>query len=331
MFFLFSIAAGQKVVHLALEVSETKKQAYAQGTLDNLQGIKDRYWKFCIESRIQPFPASHVHLAFFGQYLADAGLKPSTIKNYLSGVRTLHRMWNLPEPGFNAGLDLFLRGLDRRYATRPARAKPILPSLLLCMVKLLDLNNAFQATLHCLLIFAFFGLLRKSNLTPNTCKQFDPKKQLLRGDIFCFDNKILVSIKWSKTIQCAERDYFIPMHGIPSSRLCPVSSFLNMKRVNPQLLSSPAFCNLDGSPITYRQYNLAIKLLVQGCRLNPHGYSTHSLRRGGATWAAMCGVDTKLIKSLGDWKSDCFHDYIDFPVTARSRAFHLMAYPLTHR
>ena len=46
--------------------------------------------------------------------------------------------------------------------------------------------------------------------------------------------------------------------------------------------------------------------------LDPNHYSSHSFRRGGATWAFKCGVSAELIQLQGDWKSDAYKLYLKY-------------------
>ena len=48
--------------------------------------------------------------------------------------------------------------------------------------------------------------------------------------------------------------------------------------------------------------------------------SSHSFRRGGATWALSCGVPGGIVKLLGDWKSAEYLVYLDqIPQTVLDR------------
>ena len=51
--------------------------------------------------------------------------------------------------------------------------------------------------------------------------------------------------------------------------------------------------------------------------LNPLEYSTHWVRRGGTSWSFRSQVPVDLIKSHGDWKSDCYQKYISFSMEDR--------------
>ena len=41
-----------------------------------------------------------------------------------------------------------------------------------------------------------------------------------------------------------------------------------------------------------------------------HMYGSHSCRKGGATAAAAAGVEERLIRRHGNWRSECVHIYI---------------------
>ena len=53
-------------------------------------------------------------------------------------------------------------------------------------------------------------------------------------------------------------------------------------------------------------------------------YGTHSLRRGGATFAASIGVPRHVIQAIGDWRSDAVDEYIKVPLASRVQAAELM-------
>jgi hypothetical protein len=60
----------------------------------------------------------------------------------------------------------------------------------------------------CLFLTAFFLMIRKSNLVPNSAKTFQYQKQLIRENIE-FDSKsyvLIFHINWSKTIQYGETE-----------------------------------------------------------------------------------------------------------------------------
>jgi len=57
-----------------------------------------------------------------------------------------------------------------------------------------------------------------------------------------------------------------------------------------------------------------IKACVSAIGLDPAEYTSHSFRRGGATYAFQSGGTAELIKKLGDWRNDAYLEYIDCPL-----------------
>ena len=84
--------------------------------------------------------------------------------------------------------------------------------------------------------------------------------------------------------------------------------------------SDPAFFSyISGQkvPISYNLLQDFIKKAVAALGLNPVKYSSHSLRRGGASWAFHSRVPGELIQSHGDWTSLCYLRYLDFSLEER--------------
>ena len=57
---------------------------------------------------------------------------------------------------------------------------------------------------------------------------------------------------------------------------------------------------------------------------DPARFGCHSLRRGGATFAASAGVPPYFIKLQGDWSSDCYTRYIALSTDSKFMAPSLM-------
>ena len=51
--------------------------------------------------------------------------------------------------------------------------------------------------------------------------------------------------------------------------------------------------------------------------LDPNAFSSHSLRRAGATWAFQSQVPGELIQTHGDWTSTAYLRYLDFSLNER--------------
>ena len=177
-----------------------------------------------------------------------------------------------------------------------------------------------DATFWCLVLFAFFLMARKSNLVPDTVSRFSPGKQLCRNDVRNLDGYLLVTIKWSKTIQFGERVLRIPVLAIPNSILCPVHAYIHMCKLVPGRGEWPLFLTKEGRylvPITYSQLHAGLKKLVAATGREPSLYSSHSFRRAGASWALRARVPSELIQLHGDWRSDAYKAYLKFSLEVK--------------
>ena len=158
-------------------------------------------------------------------------------------------------------------------------------------------------------------MVRKSNLVPNSVKKFDPTKQLCRKNVVLHSDHLVVFISWSKTIQFGDRKLEIPLVRIRDSPLCPYNAYIRMCTLVPAELEEPAFLLPDKhgfSILTYSLFQKKLKKILKKCELDPSQFSSHSFRRGGATWAFHCKVPSELIQLHGDWRSDAYKIYLEF-------------------
>lgn len=260
-----------------------------------------------------------------------------SIRNYLSGVHTLHVLCEVPYLGKdNVELRLLLRGIARRNPHKPKQAAPLSPNLLVRMLQFLDLHTPIDCTLWALLLLAFFTMSRKSNLVVTGSEKFNPNKQLCRSDVAVGSHGLLVTFRWSKTNQFGGRAHVVPILEIPGSLLCPVTAFKNMLKMFPGEPNDPAFfikdpVNAAGvkKPVTYGLLQKFIKAGVAKLGLDPRAFSSHSLRRAGATWAFQSQVPSELIKSHGDWASMAYMRYLDFTLAERLQVAERMSEEVT--
>ena len=57
-------------------------------------------------------------------------------------------------------------------------------------------------------------------------------------------------------------------------------------------------------PVIYPLFRSTLRKFINCIGKNPKQFSTHSLRRGGASWAFSSEIPSELIHLYGDWKSD---------------------------
>ena len=301
------------------------RSAYAEGTLANIRRQVSRFQHFCREIGDPSMPADLQTLLMYVQDLTEEFASVDTIVNYLQGVKIWHQIEGHRVDNFEHFLmKLLLRGCRRQAQYKPKQALPITPKLLLQMYDYMQVDTAQGATIWCLFLFAFFLVSRKSNLVPDGVKKFDHKKQLTRGNIKVRSDALLVTLDWTKTIQYNQRKLVVPLVAIPDSKLCPVKAYKTMCTMMPAGENEPAFQFLgkrgETQPVTYQQFQRAIKRTIESVGRDPAKFSTHSFRRGGATFAYESGVPADTVKLMGDWQSDCYRAYLQVSMACKTDA-----------
>ena len=296
------------------------KAAFSDCTAKNLNVQLKSYFSFCKFYGLTVIPTTVETLCLYGQFLGRSFKSVDSIRNYISGIKTLHHILEVEFPSEHSHpLKLMFKGLARCKPHLPHRALPITPQILLDMHQFLDVLAPAGATFWCVFLFMFFLIARKSDMVPNLGADIDLHKQLLRQDIQVFSNLLVVFIKWSKNNPFGNRLLKITFAAIPGSVLCPVTAYYNMVRLNPASETGSAFI-VDArkagasrqAPLSYRQLQEKIKILIHKTCRDPLAYSSHSFRRGGCTWAFKAGVPVNLIQQHGDWLSKCYQNYLSF-------------------
>lgn len=185
----------------------------------------------------------------FSALLADS-LTHSSIKVYLSAVRSLHIDNGLPDPLVNClQLQRLLRGVKRVQGSASRSRLPITIDLLKVIQQSLDMRDSDHVMLWAACCLGFFGFLRAGEFTINS--SFDPSVHLSIGDIqadslvnpTCFK----VRIKCSKTDPFRKGcDIYV---GRGNSAVCPIvalSNYLVLRGPAP----GPVFQFVSGRPLS---------------------------------------------------------------------------------
>lgn len=288
------------------------RNAFSKGTWANYKSQWKTFFAFAEFFQLKPLPASHITLSLYAQLLSRSLSSPDAIRNYVSSLKTLHLLSDLPIAQFDhPQLKFTLSGIKRSLQHTPARASPITPHILSQMIAYLNPTNPSHLVYKALFLTAFFTMARKSNLVP-TPHINSPDHFITRQDISLTPTTAIITFRSSKTNQSAARTHSVPLFHIPYSQLCPVTALRQMTTSIPAHPTSPAFTLPNSKPILYSDFNLFTKLITKHIGLDHTTYSTHSFRRGGATHAFQNRVPSELIKLQGDWKSDAYLVYLEY-------------------
>ena len=113
---------------------------------------------------------------------------------------------------------------------------PILPPLLHQLCEIASCLGMQGPAMRVFWAFAFFSMLRQSNLAPSSSHQFDPTHHTCRGDII-FTPPGLLIIRWSKTVQCVGRAQERPIPVVSGHPADPVATFRVLLLASPTLIN----------------------------------------------------------------------------------------------
>ena len=269
-----------------------------------------------------PVPVETTHLLQYAAFLARS-LKPPSVRSYLNIVGILHKEFGLPNPLLNNWpLKSLLTGINRAKGSPPNQKLPMTPDMLGHLYSQLNFASSFDSSFWAICLVLFYGMFRKSHLLPHSARAFDPTRQLTRADFRFHTWGMLITIRWSKTIQFRERVVEIPLPRIPNSKLCPTTATLHafqLSRSSSQAFTWNTADDTAGEAniFTYNMFMTKLRSHLTKLGYNPALYAGHSFRRGGASFAYRAGVPLELIKALGDWHSDTILIYLTMPLTIR--------------
>ena len=262
----------------------------------------------------RPLPADSETVYGYVQFLSRS-MVPSTVRNYLSGVRVLHIFHGLsfmhPKDFL---LQLELRGIARLDPHVPVRATPVTPSVLLSFQKHMNMQDSLHCSVWACSLFCFFTMARLGSILPRG-KTTQLHTILTRDRVNFSKEGILITLLHTKTIQFGKRRLHIPLMR-NDSPLCPVKAYERILATIPTQVAGPAFQFSDkgvSKVLTRSNFIKTFRAVLKSAGVKDAAtFTGHSFRRGGATWAFQVGIPGELIQICGDWVSDAYKRYLEF-------------------
>ena len=152
----------QQCLHFLVQgLALSTRKAYASGQRKFVQFFRQA-------GKLHPYgspcPAHKWTLCLFVSFLADS-IQHSSIKVYLSAVRSLHIEQGFPDPLLNClRLQQLLRVFKHSQGSPAAQCLPITDSLLLVIHRALDLNIFYHCASGAACMLGSFGFLRAAKL-----------------------------------------------------------------------------------------------------------------------------------------------------------------------
>jgi hypothetical protein len=274
-------------------------------------------------------PVSENTLLLYISFLFEQGLAGSTIRVYMSAVRSLHIMAGEPYPTSLLRVKLALRGANR-HTPVPIRKLPITIDILRQMLG--HVRGRFDCDLVvAVMTLAFFGCFRMGELCLSDNVTFDPATHLCLGDVTVnrTDKSLTIFLKRSKTdLNNAGVSVFV---GCSKDKFCcAFCSMLTYIAFRKSLKmsdddDSPLFVVPGGRPLTKSYIISVVRLILSLSGHDPAKYSGHSFRAGAATSAGDRNFREWELKMLGRWSSNAYSVYLRNPKLTTTFASRLAA------
>ena len=279
-----------------------REQCWADNSKRAYKSRWNKYYKFCSDYSFTPLPATVTIVCLYITHLMKT-LCFVSLKNYLSSLWILHDFMGLDhiDPD-NFLVKSTINGAKRILGSATRQVDPLYPADMMRIYSVLKMSVWADFRIWCALILCYRCLLRASHVSvsPHTMRV---------KDVSFWEGGADITIHSSKTLQFKERKHVIPVVRAQGSPLCPVRA-LSLYMVRSGLRPSDYIF-----PYTYKTFSTKLKALCVEAGL-VGDYSTHSLRRGSATYLSTF-LPLHEVKRYGDWKSLAVLLYISDNYKAR--------------
>ena len=258
-------------------------------------------------------------MRFVCALVQERGISPTSAGQYFSCVQG----WHGREHGIKlaGGLKLerlpqMLKGLKRVIGEVPKELRrAVAPQALRAAMDLvLDPKVPAHANMRAALATALQGLLRSAEYT-NKRGRAD-KYTLMRSDVHELSpERMIMMMHPCKNMHHLGGKTCPLVVGGGGEHVDAVAEMLNLFAVDPvsaeAAKTTPLFRDPStNTPLRYDTINALIKDLMQRVGESAEGFSTHSLRIGGATALFARGATETIIRTMGRWSSDLHRLYV---------------------
>lgn len=276
-------------------ISKNTVRSYSQGL---------RSWNNWrkLHPEINQLPVHEFHLALYIASAIQSNQKYGRVENVYCGLNWLHKALDLPNPCESTMVQV-LKEAAKRLLSKPVRKKePISPHDLKRLVNHLKDGSLIDLRTLAVAVVSYAGFLRYDELSS------------LRFEYISFKpTHMQLFINCSKVDQHNVGDY---VHIAKTGRkTCPVAilqAYLEKAKITSSGFIFRGVSKVkDGhklrkadKPISYTSLREDVLRAIDGIGLDRKRFGLHSMRRGGATYAANNGVSDRLFKKHGRWSSE---------------------------
>jgi hypothetical protein len=310
------------------------KTAYAEASWKKINSALNAFKRYCECKRLIFKPTiDSVTMSNFVSWAAlEKKLSPDSLKSYISNIKLVHKLKDLPTDGCNSFLcKTLIRGAENLhfYSKEKKEQKKVmsLPLLRILGHELAKSNwsDHSKVVVWSTYTVAFMGSFRLGEVLSKSETEFNPLETLMWQDIkFLRDDSIQIHVKVPKTRKAKGEN--ISLFPFPFYGCCPIAAIKKLRSLAEKNgdLDKPVFMFDSGSLLTKAKLYKIIQL-----HLFPHigqearFYSCKSFRAALPSALAAnphMSNDTTL-KRWGRWNSKAFERYTRLSHNAKRKLF----------
>ncbi len=296
-FFIRDFIKSGNISTLSDKSLSTLAETKSENTIDAYESDWNDFCDWCKYHKTSSFPAEAETIVNYINDLADFA-KASTIRRRVSAISENYNAAGLSEknPCRAWIVKEALIGLNRKKGTAQKGKTPIYWNELEQMVSYMNMNNLTDVRDKAILLLGFLGAFRRSELSGLNVE-----------DLALYPQGLVITLTHSKTDQ-EQAGQRIGIPYIDDKNMCAITA-VNRWMTEAGIKEGPLFRSIlkNGKPsarrLSDKSINLIVKKYVSLIGLPPDLYGAHSLRHGFATYAALNGVEERLIMKQTRHKS----------------------------
>ena len=296
------VYANNKSEVLASKVQDYIFDSVADNTKRGYTSDFKKFSAWCSASGLVSLPADPQTLALYFTYMAESGLKASTIERSRAAISMAHELKGLVCPVFDRKVKQTLKGIRRKIGTAKNKKAPVLSRDIKAMLSALP-EGLIGIRDKAILLIGFAGAFRRSELIDISIEHIEVTAEGLK-----------ILIPKSKTDQEGAGRLVAIKRG-RNAVTCPVRAYLDWIAA-AAITSGQVFRSIDRHtniklPITSQSIALIVKRAAVAAGLDSTKYSGHSLRAGFVTQGALNGAsESNIMRQTGHKSHDTVRGYI---------------------
>ncbi len=170
------------------------------------------YLAFCKKFSCRPLDPTLQTMLSYLEHLAVKMKSPKTVMNYWSAVKLLHTLNKCSiSRADDIEIQLMIKSISITKRHVSTQKSALDKQHIIKIATVLDKQGESGLVIKTAVLIGFFGFLRASNLCPKDATSFDPTRNFQRKDVKVTAQGLVVTLKWSKTMQSALQQTTIPL------------------------------------------------------------------------------------------------------------------------